>query len=61
MPVRVVLNTAYALRVRDMDADERRKFDDELYGYAEVNQRATRALFLASGDGARPDGGGASQ
>ena len=51
MPVRVALNLVYALLVKHLDAEERRKFDDELYGFTELNQRAERALWGIDGSG----------
>jgi hypothetical protein len=54
MPVRVVLNTIYALMVRDLDVEERRKFDADLYGFQELDQKAERVLWginLSGSDG----------
>lgn len=54
MPVRAALNVAYALLVKGLDTKERQKFDTELYGWGEFNDRANRALRMAIED----EGGG---
>lgn len=55
MPVRAVLNTVYALLVKDLDADGRKQFDDELYAFTAANEKATKALWGTdtSGGGSR--------
>jgi hypothetical protein len=45
MPARAALNAYYALRVKHLDAKQRRTFDDSLYGFDEQNKAADRALF----------------
>jgi hypothetical protein len=56
MPVRVVLNTIYALMVKHLDADERRKFDADLYDFQQINQKAERALWgMTLSGGSEPD------
>lgn len=51
MPVRAVLNVAYALLVRDRDAKEREQFDNDLYGFTAINDRANRELRGTYGSG----------
>lgn len=60
MPVRAALNVCYALMVKDMDSGERRRFDDELYGFTADNERRTRALWAADDARPDPDSGGES-
>lgn len=45
MPVRVVLNVTYALMTKDMDAQQRRDFDAQLYGLKAQEDRANQALW----------------
>lgn len=51
MPARVVLNVAYTLLVRDLDAKQRRDLDSEIYGLGEIEARANKALFDQREDG----------
>lgn len=44
MPVRVVLNAVYAMLTTGMDTKEREDFDNRLYGWDALNERANRAL-----------------
>lgn len=45
MPARAALNAYYAWRVKDLDAKQRKQFDDHLYGWAAQNEAANRALM----------------
>lgn len=45
MPVRVVLNVAYALLVKGADAKQRRELDGKLYGLDEMQERANKELW----------------
>lgn len=54
MPVRAALNVVYALMVKELDDDQRQKFDTDLHGWGEDNDRANRALRLGIDD----EGGG---
>jgi hypothetical protein len=55
MPVRAALNVVYAMATKDMDAKQRRTYDDALHGWDKENASATNALFNAN---APDDGGG---
>ena len=44
MPLRVALNVAYAMLTDGLDAKEREKFDEQLYGWGDLNIQANRAL-----------------
>lgn len=45
LPPRVVLNAVYAMLTDGLDSKQRDEFDTQLYGWGEVNQRATKKLF----------------
>lgn len=44
MPVRAALNIAYAMLMDGRDADDRKKLDDQLHGWGEMQERANRVL-----------------
>lgn len=44
MPVRQALNMVYARAVADMDAKERKAFNDDLYGFDELNRAGNDVL-----------------
>jgi hypothetical protein len=44
MPVRQALNAVYARVVSQMDAKERKAFNDDLYGWSELNARGNDVL-----------------
>jgi hypothetical protein len=50
MPVRAALNVVYALMVKGLDGKERQKFDTELHGWDDLNDRDNRALFRVGDD-----------
>jgi hypothetical protein len=49
MPVRVVLNMAYALLVKDADEKQRRELDSQIYGFKAMEDQANKALQGESG------------
>lgn len=55
MPVRQALNAVYARMVSNMDGKERKRFDDDLYGFSEMNRvgndvlRSIRAMDDSEG------------
>lgn len=48
MPVRAALNVVYVMSTRDMDAKQRKAYDDSLYGWDKQNEAANTALFNAN-------------
>jgi hypothetical protein len=42
MPLRVALNAAYAMLTQGLDADQRQRLDEQVYGWGEMNSRAER-------------------
>lgn len=44
MPVRQALNAVYAKIVSGLDSKERKKFDDDLYGFTERNRAGNDVL-----------------
>lgn len=46
MPFRVALNVAYAMVMEGLDADQRQKLDEQIYGWGDVNDRANRVLRM---------------
>ncbi len=44
MGVRQALNAVYARCVAELDAKDRKKFNDELYGWADMNERGNDVL-----------------
>ena len=44
MPVRQALNAVYARCVQGMDGKERKRFDDDLYGWSTENRAGNDAL-----------------
>lgn len=44
MPVRQALNAVYAHVVGQMDSKERKRFIDDLYGFADLNRAGNDAL-----------------
>lgn len=44
MPVRQALNTVYAHVVSRLDRDQRKEFDDVLYGWSAMNQAGNDVL-----------------
>lgn len=44
MPLRVALNAAYAMLTDGLDAKERERLDEQIYGWGELNDQANRAL-----------------
>jgi hypothetical protein len=46
MPLRVALNAAYAMLTQGLDADQRQRLDEQVYGWGEMNSRADRVLRM---------------
>lgn len=46
MPLRVALNVAYAMLTAGLDSKERDRMDEQIYGWSEINDRASRALRM---------------
>jgi hypothetical protein len=44
MPARAVLNMVYAMAIEKRDEKGRKEFDDKLYGWSEINDRANQEL-----------------
>ncbi|GAA0528831.1 hypothetical protein GCM10010172_06800 [Paractinoplanes ferrugineus] len=43
----MALNVVYAMLVEDLDAKQREKFDSDLHGWGELNERGDAALWQA--------------
>lgn len=57
MPLRVALNVAYAMLADGLDAKERERLDEQLYGWGELNEQANRALRMPAVDEDESGGG----
>jgi hypothetical protein len=44
MPFRVALNVAYAMLTEGLDGKQRQQIDDQIYGWAAMNERANQVL-----------------
>lgn len=44
MPLRIALNVVYAMLTEGLDAKQRHEFDESLYGWGEINERANQEL-----------------
>lgn len=44
MPFRVALNVAYAMLIEGLDGKQRQQVDDQIYGWAAMNERANQVL-----------------
>lgn len=50
MPLRVALNAAYAMLTAGLDAKERDRLDEQIYGWTDLNEQANRVLRLPAVD-----------
>jgi hypothetical protein len=51
LPVRVILNRIYAYHVAGMDAEQRDKYEADLYGWDQVESDALAAVYDAAAEG----------